>query len=156
MTGKEAANRFADNYENVSNITISRGQQKEARREERERRKHISEEEAMELDLTLNELQAAIKQLKAKKSPGPDGITNEMLIHLGCFAMKTLLNILNLSWREGRLPQIWKEATMIPIPKQGKDKKKASSLTSVVGKPMERILNQRVKWYLETNQLLAH
>ncbi len=50
---------------------------------------------------------------------------------------------------------------MIPIPKRGKDRKKASSyrlssLTSVVGKTMESIVNQRMKWYLETNQLLAH
>ncbi len=50
---------------------------------------------------------------------------------------------------------------MIPIPKRGKDRKKASgyrpiSLTSVVGKTMESNVNQRMKLYLETNQLLTH
>ncbi len=57
----------------------------------------------MEKGLTLNELQIALKQLKAKKSPGPDDITNEMLTHSGCFAMHTLMDIYNLSCREGRL-----------------------------------------------------
>jgi len=37
-----------------------------------------AKEEVMEKDLTLNELYAALRQLKTK-SPGPDGFTNEML-----------------------------------------------------------------------------
>ena len=49
---------------------------------------------------------------------------------------------------------------MIPILKKGKDPKQAASyrpisLTSCVGKTMERVVNQRLKWYLETNDLLA-
>ncbi len=58
----------------------------------------------IEKGLTLNELQIPLKQLKAKKSTGPDGITNEMLTNLGCFALHTLLDIFNLSWREGQTP----------------------------------------------------
>ena len=49
---------------------------------------------------------------------------------------------------------------MIPILKKGKYPKQAASyrplnLTSCVGKTMERVVNQRFKWYLETNDLLA-
>ena len=49
---------------------------------------------------------------------------------------------------------------MIPILKKRKDPKQAASyhtisLTSCVGKTMERVVNQRLKWYLETNDLLA-
>ena len=52
------------------------------------------------------------------------------------------------------------KATMIPIFKKGKDPKQAASyrpisLTSCVGKTMERVVNQRLKWYQETNDLLA-
>jgi len=161
LTGKQAANKFAENYEEVSNIPVNRERQREARREERERRSEKSTEEVMETGLTLNELQTALKKLKTKKSPGPDHITNEMLTHLGSFATQTLLDIFNLSWREGRLPQIWREAIMTPILKRGKNKQKAASyrpisLTSVVGKTMESIINQRMKWFLETQNLLAH
>jgi ribonuclease HI len=161
LTGKQAANKFADNYEDVSNIHISRERLREVRREERERTTGNTKEKVMEKDLTLSELHTALRQLKTKKSPGPDGITNEMLTHLGRFATSKLLDIYNLSWREGKLPQIWREATMIPIHKTGKDRSKASSyrpisLTSVVCKTMERIVNQRLKWHLEYNQLLAN
>jgi hypothetical protein len=32
-----------------------------------------------------------------------------------------LLEILNISWTSGRVPQIWREAIMIPLLKPGKD-----------------------------------
>ena len=81
LSGKQAANKFADNYEEVSNITVTKQYQGEARREQREKKTH--QNEYMDKKLTLNELQAALRQLKAKKSPGTDTITNEMLTHLG-------------------------------------------------------------------------
>ena len=59
------------------------------------------------------ELQTALK--KPKKSPGPDGIINEMLIHLGSAAVCKLLQIFNHSWEQGMLPRVWREAVMIPI-----------------------------------------
>ena len=68
--------------------------------------------------LTLQELDHARKKQKLKKSPGPDRITNEMLIHLETTARLKLLDIFNMTWEEERVPQIWKEATMIPIHKK--------------------------------------
>ena len=81
----------------------------------------------MDKKLTLNELQAALRQLKAKKSSGPDAITNEILTHLGNKATCKLMEIFNHSWATGTLPQTWREATMIPIPKKGKYLKQAVS-----------------------------
>ena len=114
----------------------------------------------MTLPLTLQELNTAIGKLKKKKSPGPDGITNEMITHLDSTARLKLLEIFNLSWEEGRVPQMWKEATMIPIHKKDKDKTKASSyrpisLTSCVVKTMERIVNHRLMYYLETEKIIS-
>ena len=81
----------------------------------------------------------------------PNAITNEMLTHLGNKATCKLLEIFNHSWETGTLAQTWREATMIPILKKGKDPKQASyrpiSLISCVGKTMERVVNQRIKWY---------
>ena len=83
-----------------------------------------------------------------------------MLTHLGNKATCKLLEIFNHSWSTDTLPQTWREATMIPILKKGKDPKQTASyrpisLTSLVGKTMERVVNQRLKWYLETNDLLT-
>ena len=114
----------------------------------------------MQQPLSLGELQRALKKLKPRRSPGPDGITNEMLIHLGSAAVCKLLQIFNHSWEQGVLPQIWREAAMFTILKKGEGPKKANSylpvsLTSCVVKTMERIVNDRLKWYLETEDLLA-
>ena len=109
--------------------------------------------------MMLNE-QVAVKKLKERKSPGPDGISNEMISHLGNTALKKLVEIFNLSWKKGEVPQIWKDALMIPLHKKGKDKSKALSyrpisLTSCVCKTMERTINNRLQWYLEKEMLIA-
>jgi len=159
LSGKQAANKFADCYAAESNISVGPTKQREARREQRERPKKTTLE-PMKQSIKLAELQTALKKLKARRSPGPDAISNEMLTHLGNSAVNKLLEIFNLSWEEGKLPQIWREAIMIPILKKGKDPKQASSyrpisLTSCVVKTMERIVNERLRWHLETTNLLA-
>ena len=75
----------------------------------------------------MQELCGSIKKLKSKKAPGPDGVMNDMLRHLGSAAMNVLLGIFNPSWKQGRVPDIWKEASIMPIHKKGKDKKDAKS-----------------------------
>ena len=72
----------------------------------------------MNSPLSYEELTSALSNLKLKKSPGPDGITNEMIVNLGQPALHKLLDIFNKTWQEGTLPQIWREATMIPIHKK--------------------------------------
>ena len=114
----------------------------------------------MEYKITMPELRKAIKKLKKKKSPGPDNITNEMIQHLGNTALQKLLDIFNLSWNSGQVPQCWKEAIMIPVLKKGKNKSKAISyrpisLTSCLCKTMERIVNLRLQLYLETESILV-
>ena len=110
--------------------------------------------------LTLQELQMALRKLKIMKSPGPDGITNDMLKHFGWTAQINLLDIFNLSWHDGTLPQIWREAIMTPVLKKGKDKKKAASyrpisLTSCLVKTLERIINSRLHWYLASESIIV-
>jgi len=160
LTQKQAANRLADTYAKASDIHIKPDQQKYARGEQRKRMTTKAADAAMEQPPTCQELKGALKKLKLRKSPGPDGISNEMLRNMGVAAINKLLEIFKLSWEQGALPQIWKEATMMPIHKKGKDPKEPSSyrpisLTSCVVKTLERIVNDRLKWYLESKHLLA-
>ncbi|KAF0292265.1 Mannose-binding protein C [Amphibalanus amphitrite] len=60
---------------------------------------------------SLAELNAQIVETKLKKSPGPDGITNEMLRHLGPIAKKEFLRTFNSSWSSGEVPKEWRVAT---------------------------------------------
>ena len=72
---------------------------------------------------TLQELEQAVKKLKNSKSPGPDKIHNEMLKHLGPWGKDTLLSLINLTWREGQLPQMWKNAIITPILKKARSQR---------------------------------
>ena len=101
----------------------------------------------MSSPFTVAELDTALATLQLKKSPHPDKIANEMLLHLDPAAKKKLLQLINASWRTGTVPQIWKHAIVVPVLKKGKDKTKADSyhpisLTSCMGKLTECLIHQ--------------
>ena len=74
----------------------------------------------MDSTISIEELNCAMKKLKQKKSQGPDGITNEMLINVGKLVLYKLLEIFNKICQKGSPPpQSWREATMTPIYKKG-------------------------------------
>ena len=59
------------------------------------------------------------------------------------------------------MPSLWKKAIVVPVLKSGKDPKKTASyrpisLISIMGKSMERIINNRLNWLLETNNVIAN
>ena len=72
----------------------------------------------MNSPLSYEELISALSNLKLEKSPGPDVITNEMIVNLGQPALYKLLDIFNKTLEEGTLSKIWREATMISIQKK--------------------------------------
>lgn len=93
-------------------------------------------------------------------APGEDGIHNEMLVHLPSEAKTFLLNIYNTIWSTSILPTTWKQSIVTPVYKVGKDKELAASyrpisLTSCVCKLFEKMINVRLVYYLETNNLLS-
>ena len=60
-------------------------------------------------------------QLSHDSATGPDEIHYQMLKHLPENSLETLLNIFNYIWTTGKFPEDWTLATIIPIPKPGKD-----------------------------------
>ena len=71
-------------------------------------------------DFNLDEFVEAI-QLSNDSATGPDEIHYQMLKHLLDTSLETLLNIFNYIWTTGEFPDDWQNATIIPIPKPGKD-----------------------------------
>ena len=62
-------------------------------------------------------------------------------------------------WTEGKFLDIWRQTTVIP--KQGKDNSdpqnyRPISLTSCLCKIMERMINDRLVWYLESSGLISN
>lgn len=159
LTGKKAADHFADSFAQDNNIEISLEKQQETRVKWQHTGQNEIVHEALEAPITLSELELAISKLKLRKSPGADGISNEMIKNLGTMAKAKLLQIFNNCWTLGSVPQAWREAIMIPLLKSGKDSSNASnyrpiSLTSCLCKTMERIINHRLQWYIESENIL--
>ena len=105
--------------------------------------------------------QATIKQLKNRKSPGQDQIHVEILKQAGKEARTLILRWFKKILETGIVPSLWKKAIVVPVPKTSKDPTNTTSyrpisLTSTMGKSMERIINTRLNWLLETNNGIAY
>ena len=126
--------------------------------------KMIIEDEAeltspINLDISIEELKDAI-QICHQSSPGPDEIHYQMIQNLPKEALNVTLQLFNLSWKKGRLPSSWKHSYICPIQKPGKDPCHVSSyrpisFTSCLCKTMERIINNRLIWFLERYQMVS-
>ena len=99
------------------------------------------------------ELKTALNS-KKNTAPGADTIHYEMIKQLPEKEKFTVLKIMNKSWDEGKLPDQWKEATIIPLLKPNKDSNdpksyRPISLTSAICKTMETMVNNRAKKILD-------
>ncbi|XDV52299.1 hypothetical protein PO909_021042 [Leuciscus waleckii] len=113
----------------------------------------------MDAQITMEEMRRAIKK-SGLTSPGKDDICYVMIEHLGVLASTKLLGFYNKVWDLGKLPTGWKEAIIIPIRKPGKDLSspmnyRPIALTSHVGKIMERIITDRLSFYMESRGILS-
>ena len=95
--------------------------------------------------VTLPELEAALRKTQRGKAPGPDGIHPEFLRN-GLF----LLSVIDASIFTGYLPTAWKHAHWLPILKPTKPADDSGSyrpisLTSVISKVAERIMDSRIR-----------
>ena len=93
-------------------------------------------------------------------SVGPDNIHYQFLKHLPHTSLNLLLDIFNNIWLSGNVPKSWKEAIVIPVPKPGKDNTDPTNyrpiaLTSCLCKTLERMINARLVYFLESNNLIT-
>ena len=117
-----------------------------------------------ELLLLLTLLRPSVLKDAISKShdtaTGPDEIHYQMLKHLPLKSLQTLLDIFNNMWETGKFPESWELATIIPIPKPGKNHTEPTNyrpiaLTSCLCKTLERMINARLVWYLEIINLIS-
>ena len=108
----------------------------------------------------LEELKSALHRAN-DSACGPDAVYYKFLNHLPPSALELLLELYNKIWTSGTFPQSWREALIIPVPKPGKDHTDPNNyrpiaLTSCVCKTMERLINDRLVWVLEDQNLLTN
>ncbi|KAF0714903.1 Uncharacterized protein FWK35_00034389 [Aphis craccivora] len=107
------------------------------------------------LPLTIRELHSELRNCTSK-SPGFVDISYTFIKSLSEFALIKILTIYNLIWAHGILPIKWRHAIVIPILKADKNKFEINSyrpisLTCTLCKLLEKMVNKRLVWYLETS-----
>ena len=110
--------------------------------------------------MKMKEFLKVIKAVKSSSTaPGKDPICYKMVANLPPSYKKILFDFYQFCWQNNTIPQEWKEAQIIPIPKPGKPKSDPSSyrpisLTPHLGKIYERILKKRLEFYMEKHGIL--
>ena len=107
----------------------------------------------------MKELKFALSKT-SNSSPGEDSIQADMIKKLPSQTLELLLKIFNNIWSTAILPPSWNSSVVIPIAKPGKDPKISTSyrpiaLTSVMCKVLERMVNLRLVFHLESNKLIT-
>jgi hypothetical protein len=129
--------------------------------EETERLQEEEEEEEEEAkEISIEEVEKAIKQMRKNRAPGICKITAEMLQNTGQHTIKWLHRVINTIWTSEKTPADWRKAIIIPIHKKGDrkvcDNTRGISLLSVPGKVFTRVIlnrmNEKVDELLRENQ----
>ena len=116
-------------------------------------------DEKYNVDLSKRELIKSIAQA-TDSATGPDEIQYQFLKHLPDVSLDLLLLLLNKLWQSQDFLDGWREATVIPVTKPGKDRTDPNNyrpiaLTSCLCKIMERMINHRLTWFLQDNNIIT-
>ena len=156
---KDIANELGKSFQNISNGQNS-SETFQKYREGKDQKIDFSTNSTLEYNISIkiSELKNILKTSR-DTAPGEDGIPYIMIRQLSENSLKYLLEFYNTIFRNDVLPEKWKEAIIIPILKPGKEPTDTSSyrpiaLISCLGKILEKILNKRLMWYLEKNNLI--
>ena len=137
ITPKQQTNQFTKQFTNITKHKTKTHYRKIHRK--------IESLPTTPIKITIAQTSAALKSTKNTNSTGPDGLNIRHLKHLGPKGLDYLTKILNLSLNKNIIPQIWKLAKIIPIPKPNKDPHQGSSyrpisLLSPTAKLLEKII----------------
>ena len=149
---EQKALRFADHLENIFQLNPT---------ENNEVLSDVTQQDSVEITLTSPaEVKREIKMnINLKKSPGFDLITGQILKELPRKSLVKLINLINASFRLKYVPQLWKVAEVVMIPKPGKPPHEATSYTPIsllpiISKLCEKLLLKRLKLIVEEKNLI--
>ena len=103
---------------------------------------------------TMDEVLVSIKQLTSGKAPGADGIPPDIFKYGGEAIAEKLLKLFTLIWKEGGVPQAFKDADIVHLYKNKGDIKccdnhRGISLLCIAGKIFARLLLNRLTKHID-------
>ena len=112
-------------------------------------------------EISISEIKAAIKKSKNNSATGLDGIHNQMLKHLPENFIEYIKILFNKSVSNSNLCTNWKTAKISMINKKDSDKTNPNnyrpiSVTSCLGKTLERIIANRLFKFCEEKNIIAY
>ena len=117
------------------------------------------EVETLNTAVTRAEVEAAINSLPTKKSPGPDGFTAEFYQKFKEELVPFLLKLFQIIEKEGCIPHLFYEGSIILITKQGRNTTKKESfrpvsLMNIYVKILNKILANQIQKHIK--KLIQH
>lgn len=159
-TDEERANELADHFSRAHNNPLQASNKKFTMNVKRTVKAFLNTPNRDNSEeCTLTTVSSIIKGLKRNKSPGHDQINHLILKNLPTSAIEYLVEIFNKCLNAGYFPRFWKTATVISIPKTGKDQRFASgyrpiSLLCAMSKVFERVIIMRLNEFTIENNIL--
>ena len=115
-------------------------------------------ERLTDIDITRDKVLQKLQKLDPAKASGVDGISSRVLVELADEIAEPLAAIFQNSLATGEVPHSWKVADIVPIYKKGKKSVPGNyrpvSLTSQIGKLLEKIIKDEITGHLSQYHLL--
>lgn len=108
---------------------------------------------------SYEELVSALQSAR-ESAPGLDNVPYSLIKRAHPSFLRALLYLYNWVYRDACFPASWGLSVIVPFLKPGKEPTSPSSyrpisLTSCLGKLMEKMVNRRLVWFLERNELIC-
>ena len=109
----------------------------------------LPEQQHLNEEPTLQEVIKAIEKTKSNKSPGMDGIPAEVYKYGGTQLTGKVHELILMCWRQGIVPQEFKDVLIVPIYKNKGDHRDCNnyrgiSLLAIAGKIMAKVIQSRL------------
>ena len=106
-----------------------------------------------------SEILKEIQQLKNKKSVGLDGISVKILKMSKDVIVRPITVLINKSITQGKVPNKWKIAKIIPLHKKGDrsipNNYRTISILSCLSKILEKVIQKQLVQHLNSNNILT-
>jgi hypothetical protein len=118
-----------------------------------------SVDEYMDAEITPDEILYVVKKLKTNKSPGMDGILNEVIASTVDIIMPHIVKLFNGILNGGTFPTVWTEGIIVPLFKKGDandvNNYRGITLLSCLGKVFTGVLCQRIEQWVVHNDKVS-